>query len=40
MRKLSIDLAQNPRHSSFMTFATFYFFGYFTNATREGAVAG
>jgi hypothetical protein len=40
MRKSSIDLAQKRRHSSLMTFATFYFFGYFTDASREGAVAG
>jgi hypothetical protein len=40
LRDFCIDLARTAGQGAVMTYATFYFAGYFTNATREGAVAG
>ncbi|WP_300542359.1 hypothetical protein [Maricaulis sp.] len=36
----ALTLRESPAKLRFMTCATFYFAGYFTNATRVGAVAG
>ena len=40
VNRKGIDVTRPAAHSHFMTCTNYFFFGYFTDVTRTGAVAG